>query len=457
MELNYKARYETEKLAREQAETLTRIAALLNAQLDLDASLSAVCDQTAHMLDVPIVTISLYHEVEQELRLAYQVGLSTKFQQSITTLPREVYDRYAQESGRIVVVADVQSLENLPNAEIYKEIDLRTTISVSMLFKKQLIGRLNVGTLHIIRAFTEREITLLCGIADLAAIAIHRATLHERVQAYMRELEERVQARTSDLAKSNQEKEAALVALRQHARELEIQNAELDAFSHTVAHDLYNPLTNIMAYTDLLLEGNQTASPEERARFLHRILHQSQKMHALIQEILLLASLRKTEVIVEPITDMALLVKEAMSRIENLVTQCQVELVLPTEWPVVYGHAAWIEEVWANYLSNALKYGGEPVHVIIETAVLPDGWARFGVRDNGEGLGETDMQKLFTPFMQLHQVRLGGHGLGLSIVHRILEKLGGRVGVNSQPGVGSFFYFELPLVEEGDSKPEIIS
>ncbi|MCA9975518.1 MAG: GAF domain-containing sensor histidine kinase [Anaerolineales bacterium] len=448
MEPDYKARYEAEKLAREQAETLAHMAALLNAKLDLDASLSAICDQTAHMLNVPIVTISLYNETRQELRLAYQVGLPAQLQQSISTLPREVYDQYTQESGRIVVVDDIQTFDNLPNIDIYRQMDLHTTINISMLFNEQLIGRLNIGTLHIVRHFTPWEISLLRGIADLAAIAIHRATLHERVQNYARELEERVQARTADLAASNQAKEAALKALQQHANELEIQNAELDAFAHTVAHDLRNPLGSLIGYAEMLLEDD-LIPPNEQTFFLERILHQSHKMHTIIHEILLLASLRKTEVEAEPITDMRLIIHEALSRMENLVTQAQAEIVLPTDWPVVCGHAAWIEEVWANYLSNALKYGGEQAQLVVETAVLPGNWARYGVRDNGRGLTETDMSRLFTPFTQLHQIQLGGHGLGLSIVRRILDKLGGRVGVNSQLGNGSFFYFELPLADNG--------
>jgi two-component system sensor histidine kinase/response regulator len=109
------------------------------------------------------------------------------------------------------------------------------------------------------------------------------------------------------------------------------------------------------------------------------------------------------------------------------------------------GYAPWIEEVWVNYLSNAMKYGGRPPLVELGAMEQPDAMVRFWVRDNGEGLSLDEQSRLFTPYTQLHLVRARGHGLGLSIVLRIVKKLGGEVGVESQVGHGSTFAFTLPL------------
>ena len=108
------------------------------------------------------------------------------------------------------------------------------------------------------------------------------------------------------------------------------------------------------------------------------------------------------------------------------------------------GYAPWIEEVWENYLSNAIKYGGQPPKVECGYEQLSDRIIRFWVRDNGQGLTEDEQKQLFVPFTKLSQVRVTGHGLGLSIVHRIIQKLGGQVGVESQVGQGSTFSFTLP-------------
>lgn len=146
--------------------------------------------------------------------------------------------------------------------------------------------------------------------------------------------------------------------------------------------------------------------------------------------------------------DMAHVVAEARSRLAHLIAEYQAEFVLPDEWPPALGRGAWIEEVWANYLSNAIKYGGRPPRVELGAdQVDAEGLIRFWVRDNGPGLTAEEQATLFTPFQRLHQARAEGHGLGLSIVRRIVERLDGQVGVESKPGQGSTFSFTLPHTE----------
>src|SRR6185503_8577969 len=105
----------------------------------------------------------------------------------------------------------------------------------------------------------------------------------------------------------------------------------------------------------------------------------------------------------------------------------------------------WVEEVWVNYLSNAMKYGGEPPNLQLQSEVLPNGMVCFSVIDNGAGIDNDAQAILFTEFTRLDQARAEGHGLGLSIVRRIMDKLGGDCGVESIPSEGSQFYFTLPL------------
>ena len=110
-----------------------------------------------------------------------------------------------------------------------------------------------------------------------------------------------------------------------------------------------------------------------------------------------------------------------------------------------------IEEVWANYISNALKYGGHPPALEAGAEPSTDGMVRFWLRDNGPGVTPQAQARLFTPFPRLRELRVRGHGLGLSIVRRIIEKLGGRVGAESMPEGGSCFWFELPQAEAASS------
>ncbi|RMG87985.1 MAG: ATP-binding protein, partial [Chloroflexi bacterium] len=116
-------------------------------------------------------------------------------------------------------------------------------------------------------------------------------------------------------------------------------------------------------------------------------------------------------------------------------------------WPIAVGHAPWVEEVWSNYISNAVKYGGEPPQITIG-AEQEKNYVRFYVHDNGPGLDAQARSRLFAAGTRLAQHRaLKGHGLGLSIVRRIVERLGGEVGVESEPGQGSTFYFTLPIAQ----------
>jgi PAS domain S-box-containing protein len=239
-----------------------------------------------------------------------------------------------------------------------------------------------------------------------------------------------------------------VTALKEAEEALQRQVAELDAFGHTVAHDLKNPLGMITAYSDLLLEEIEEDAPDNALldRYAQNILGTSLKMARIIDELLLLASVGTVEEVTLQEVDMAAIVATALEQLGNAFVEQEAELIAPEAWPAVRGYAPWLEEVWVNYISNALKYGGRPLCIELGATSHDGGRVRFWVRDNGAGLSPQEQEQLFTQFTRLHQVRIEGHGLGLSIVRRIMDKLGGEVGVESEPGRGSEFYFVLPGV-----------
>ncbi|MFQ5617083.1 MAG: response regulator [Anaerolineales bacterium] len=241
------------------------------------------------------------------------------------------------------------------------------------------------------------------------------------------------------------------LALRNLQKRLQLQVAELDAFAHTVAHDLKGPLSVIIGYASILEDTFGAIPKDEFDQYLYAISQTSIKMSNIIDELLLLAEMREKKVEIHPL-DMVSITTEAQKRLIYLFEQYQVEIMLPEAWPEALGYGPWVEEVWVNYISNAIKYGGRPPCVELgadvgKTDDLPYNTARFWVRDNGPGLSSEERARLFTPFERFHQARARGHGLGLSIVRRIVEKLGGQVGVESDgaPGAGSIFWFTLPV------------
>ena len=151
---------------------------------------------------------------------------------------------------------------------------------------------------------------------------------------------------------------------------------------------------------------------------------------------------------------MATIVSEAEQRVGFLAKEHNAEIVRPKSWPVAVGHGPWVEEIWVNYLSNAVKYGGQPPYIQLGSTPLDNHHVKFWVQDNGAGLTPEEQAQLFTPFTQLNKINVKGHGLGLSIVRRIVTKLGGEVDVSSsgEPGQGSTFSFTLPQ-QLGESPP----
>ena len=235
-----------------------------------------------------------------------------------------------------------------------------------------------------------------------------------------------------------------LMQLRQLNAELQARNEELDAFAHTVAHDLQTSLTLITTVAATLSEHHSTMSDEDRYSYLQDLVRSGNRLSNVTDELLLLASIRQEDIVLSPL-DMACIVANAQSRLIDLIEESEAEITGPKTWSLVQGYGPWVEEVWVNYISNAIKYGGKPPQITLGFSEQGSDSVRFWVRDNGDGLSLTAQAKLFKPFVQLDEIRTQGQGLGLSIVRRIVDKLGGEVGVASEgvPGRGSTFFFTL--------------
>ena len=230
--------------------------------------------------------------------------------------------------------------------------------------------------------------------------------------------------------------------LRKRVMALEARNQELKEYAHMVAHDLKVPLT-LLIMTANLLKDVPDLIREEASECLQQIKSIAYELNGIVDNLLLFAEVSKAEAPQSTVQMDRVLVK-VRARLKDLIKEQQAQLILPQAWPDAIGYGPWIEEVWANLLTNALKYGGPPPRVELGASALPDGMLRFWTRDNGPGIPLEARMRLFTPFSQVGRVPSEGHGLGLSIVLHIVEKLGGEVGVESEVGNGSLFFFTLP-------------
>lgn len=244
------------------------------------------------------------------------------------------------------------------------------------------------------------------------------------------------------------ERKYAEEALRRYATELEQRNRELDAYSNIIAHDLKNPLGVILGYIELIKMDYGSQIPEDAIQYVERIKLSAEKMLDMIHQLLHLARLRNATDTVIPI-DIFEVATAAVTRFENQIDQSHVQLQIQA-MPEALGHFIWIEEVFANLIGNAIKYKdkAKPVAKIVITGYRQDRFVRFEVQDNGLGIPLEAQNRLFEMFSRFHTKEAPGFGLGLAIVQQIISKLGGQIGVESTPGVGSTFWFTLPGVPE---------
>jgi PAS domain S-box-containing protein len=386
---------------------LNRVGQELAATFDLQQITDQALRQVIETIGAEGASVWLQDE-EQEGGLVCWASLSTDQYRSSTNLrlgPGQGVAGWAVQTGESVIVPSAPD-----DPRFFRGVDeltgFRTTslLAVPLQVRGAVIGVLEVVN-KLSGDFDAQDLILVEALAASTAIAIDNARLVEVLQA---------------------------------------RNEELDAFAHTVAHDLKGPLGYIVGFAQALEEEYDALPGEEVRRHLRTIAKSGHKMSNIIDELLVLATVRKMEDVQVGPLYMDRIVADVRERLARMIEEHQAEIVTPESWPVTLGYGPWIEEVWVNYINNAIKYGGEPPRIQLGATEQPDGKVRFWVRDNGPGLKPEEQARLYRPFVRLDKVRAKGYGLGLSIVERIVKRLGGKVGVDSEAGAGSVFWFVLP-------------
>lgn len=406
-------------------ERILEISRELTSVLKLEPLLRKILATAAELIDGEGASILLLDAHTGELRFLAAFGGASEKVVEINIPVEGSLAGTILTSRQPLIIPDAQA-----DPRMFREVDrhtgfvTRSLLGVPLLLTNRCVGVVEAINKRGSREFSQEDVKTLTALATQAAIAIENARLYEAVVDHTKRLEERVRERTA---------------------ELQARNEELTAYDHTVAHDLKNPLALVIGYAEVLEEGYASMTGQELKEYLHTIARHGYKMRSIIDELLLLAELRDMEVVAGPL-DMASIMTETWQRLASMIEEYHAEIILPDVWPVASGYGPWIEEVWVNYLSNAIKYGGRPPRLELGAQEQADGLVCFWVRDNGPGIPPEEQSRLFSRFVRLDPERAKGHGLGLSIVRRIVERLGGHVDVESQIGQGSIFAFSLPGV-----------
>lgn len=231
------------------------------------------------------------------------------------------------------------------------------------------------------------------------------------------------------------------LARRAWIAELEHANRELDAFSYSVSHDLRAPLMTIDGFSQLLAEEYAANLDEEAHSYLDNIRIGVQRMGTLIEALLNLSRLGRATLKIDRV-DLSVLAKEAIADLQRAHPQRNVSVTIDNSLPV-RGDRNLLNVVLVNLLSNAWKFTAKNPQARIE--FTRHDAATFVVRDNGVGFDMAHANQLFVPFNRLHsQKEFSGTGIGLTTVQRVIERHGGRIWTEAQPGQGASFFFSLP-------------
>jgi light-regulated signal transduction histidine kinase (bacteriophytochrome) len=239
--------------------------------------------------------------------------------------------------------------------------------------------------------------------------------------------------------------------------ELERKNTDLNSFAYVAAHDLKEPVRGIHHYTSFVLEDHGERLPDDGREMLETVKTLALRIDELLSSLLHFSAIGRVEVASHPVSiDRA--VDEVLVMLQKRLADEKIEIRRPTALPTTYGDRPLLREVFANLITNALKYNDKPQRWI-EIGSRPDAGettsdgapaALLYVRDNGIGIREKHLEDVFTMFRRLHDRAKfgGGTGAGLAIVKTIVEKHGGRIWADSTYGEGTTFLFTLPQANQ---------
>jgi len=232
-------------------------------------------------------------------------------------------------------------------------------------------------------------------------------------------------------------------ALKRVKEELARSNEDLEQFASAVSHDLQQPLSTVMGYVDLL---EITAAPTQDTtanQYLRGIGEGTERMSAMIRDLLAIARVNPSVTSLQPV-DLEGIIAQVESDLRSEISRSQASISYDP-LPVVLGAPVQYAQLLQNLLGNALKFRGDARPEIHVGAQEKDGEWLFSVRDNGIGIEPSDMELVFKLFKRPARTKdVEGTGLGLALCKKIVERMSGRIWVESEPGQGSVFYFTLP-------------
>ena len=291
---------------------------------------------------------------------------------------------------------------------------------------------------------------LLAGVYFIAPLFLTIKQAKLTLQQSKEDLEAQVTERTSELREANahlavelDERRRTEQLLAHYTEDLKRSNAELEQFAYVASHDLQEPLRMVASFTQLLARRYRGQLDQDADEFIAFAVDGATRMQSLIQDLLAYSRVGTRVKALGP-TDCKVIFERARANLLPAIEESRAR-VTSGPLPTVPGDEVQLVQLFQNLIANALKFGGDQPPVISITAQEEGDQWLFAVRDNGIGIAPEHQQRIFMVFQRLHhRSEYPGTGIGLAICKKIVERHGGRIWVESEPGQGATFFFTIP-------------
>jgi signal transduction histidine kinase len=231
--------------------------------------------------------------------------------------------------------------------------------------------------------------------------------------------------------------------IRQKNHDLSVLNEKLDRFSSMVAHDLKGPLNTISMAADLINRADTMNDVSNSAKFIKSGIA---RMATFISDLLEFAKTENEAILPKETVSLQETIETVKSNLRAAIAESHAQIEIQSPLPKISGYPTQLLQLFQNLISNSLKYrSSRTPQVSVRVTDSSDHWL-VTLKDNGVGVDAEKSQLIFEPFQRLHSERVDGTGLGLSICKKIVELHGGKIWIDSQPGIGSEFSFTLAKI-----------
>lgn len=387
-----------------------------------------VCAAVLHHLDCDCYFNYLVEEPGRKLQLNACAGIPPEEAERIRSLDFGVaVCGCVARDGKSMTVENIQA-RNDDMTALVRQYGVQAYCCHPLQAPQGVIGTLSFGSRK--RAsFSAEEIAFMESIADQVAVAMQRL-----------EARRALQAAKEKLAQAN-------VALERKVEERTVRLREtitdLEQFSYSIAHDLRAPLRSMSSFASILLEDHSAQLDADGIGYLRRISAAARRMDELIRDVLTYSRVVRSDSTLAPV-DLDHLVREIVDHYPQFSPD-RVEIKVEPALAAVAGNPALLTQCVSNLLGNAAKFVPPGVKPEIRVwTERQDGWVRVNFQDNGIGIDASQLDRIWRIFERAHDAKqFDGTGIGLSVVKRAIERMGGQVGVQSTPGQGSTFWFQL--------------